>query len=237
MNNYYNWLIAIVFMSLFLVSCSKDEPEPDAPTIHELEVGHGNEKIGYAGSDLHLEAEIRAPGKIADVRVDIHSHESNGWKFEETFTEGFEGLLNAVFHKHIDIPADALPGEYHLHFIVTDQNGNTAEEEAHLEIRLEEKDITVFDLEVEVEEDGKELHVSAQVNAVNKIAKIEVEVHGGDYEEEHEFTDSEMVGKTSYHFHEHIDISAAPAGPYHIHFKVIDQAGKEREFGEHFDKP
>jgi hypothetical protein len=31
-------------------------------------------------------------------------------------------------------------------------------------------------------------------------------------------------------------IPTAPAGHYHLHLKVTNQAGKENEFEEHFDK-
>jgi hypothetical protein len=39
----------------------------------------------------------------------------------------FSGLKNAEFHKHIDIPADAVTGLYHLHLAVTDQQKQMAE--------------------------------------------------------------------------------------------------------------
>ncbi|MFC3199905.1 hypothetical protein ACFOET_19960 [Parapedobacter deserti] len=35
----------------------------------------------------------------------------------------------------------------------------------------------------------------------------------------------------------HLDTElTAPAGHYHVRLKVVDQAGKENEFEEHFDK-
>ena len=56
------------------------------------------------------------------------------WEFEQVFTEGYEGLKNTDFHEHIDIPADAAEGEYHLHLTVADKVGNTVEGESHLDI-------------------------------------------------------------------------------------------------------
>ena len=38
------------------------------------------------------------------------------------------------FHEHIDIPAEAPLGEYHLHFTVTDQKGQTTLVEAHIDV-------------------------------------------------------------------------------------------------------
>jgi len=45
-----------------------------------------------------------------------------------------------------------------------------------------------------------------------------------------------MVGEADFNFHKHLDIAAAPSGHYHVHLKVTDQAGKENEFEEHFNK-
>src|SRR5690606_34688622 len=86
------------------------------------------------GSDLHLDAAILAPGVIASITLSIHPEGEAGWEFERVYTEGYEGLKNADFHEHIDIPADAVEGEYHLHLTVADKLGNTVEAESHLDI-------------------------------------------------------------------------------------------------------
>lgn len=223
---------------LLFASCSKDDDQPTAakPSISITEIGSGNSKTAYAGSDLHLDAEVVAPGTIASITVDIHAEGSSPWHFDSVYTEGFAGQKNANFHKHIDIPENATPGHYHIHFTVKDQLGQETEMEAELEIRVDATLPTLGELEVSPNTAGTDLHLDAEINAPNKIAKVVVEIHGGSYENEVEYTDAAMVGQTSYHFHKHIDISAAPAGHYHVHIKVIDQANKEREFEDHFDK-
>jgi len=229
---------AFVFIvSAFVTACSKDDDSslPASPTINVTEIGSDNSKIGYAGSDLHVDADVVAPGGIANIQVEIHGEANGAWQFDSVYTDGLAGLKNAEFHKHIDIPENASPGEYHIHFTVTDQSGQKAEFEDHLEIRVDPSLPTAEGFEIGLGDNAEDLHVEADITAVNGISKVIVEIHGP-WETEVEFTDANMVGQTSYHFHKHIDISEAPAGHYHVHLKVVDEAGKEREFEDHFDK-
>ncbi len=224
-------------LSAIFVACKKDKDDlPAAPTIQLTELGSDNSKTAYAGADLHIDAEILAPGNIASVQVEIHPEGSSDWEYDSVYTQGFVGLKNAEFHKHIDIPADAAPGHYHFHLIVTDQHGQKTTVEEELEIKVDPTLPSLTGLELELNEDKTDLHIGADIAAPNKIAKVVVEIHGGSWEKEYEYTDAGMIGKTEYHFHKHINVSEAPAGHYHIHIKIIDEAGKEREFEDHFDK-
>jgi hypothetical protein len=229
-------IIALLLLTSVFVACKKDRIEPQGPTIALLEVGHENNKTAYAGTDIHIEATINALANIAKVKLQIHPAIDGGWEFEQEFTEGFVGLKNADFHQHIDIPADAELGKYHIHLSVTDQQGRTTEVESELEIKFDPTLPVATGFEVGLNAAGNDLHLEAVVNAVNKIAKIIVEVHGPAWEKEFEFADAAMVGKTTYNFHKHVNVGEAPAGHYHVHLKIIDQAGKENEFEEHFDK-
>ena len=86
------------------------------------------------GDDMHLEAEIVAEGLIKRIDVEIHK-EDGSFEIEKSYTEGkYIGVKNTEFHEHIDIPANAPLGEYHLHFTVTDQQGQTTLAEAHSEV-------------------------------------------------------------------------------------------------------
>jgi hypothetical protein len=125
-------------------ACNKDD-EPAKPQITLNELGYENSGIGYQGSDLHIEADIVAEGKIDKVTVEIHpegEHEGKSsaiilaeWEFDTVYTE-FSGLKNTTFHKHIDIPAEADTGHYHFHFIVTDLEGQQTSVEEEIEIRM-----------------------------------------------------------------------------------------------------
>ena len=86
------------------------------------------------GDDMHLEADIVAEGLIKRIDVEIHK-EDGSYEIEKAYTEGkYIGVKNTEFHEHIDIPAEAPLGEYHLHFTVTDKKGRTALAEAHIEV-------------------------------------------------------------------------------------------------------
>ncbi len=228
---------AILFTVIILASCKKDKDEfSPAPTITGLEIGSNNSKIGYPGNDIHIEGEIFAPANLASVALEIHPKTGTGWKFEQVYTEGFVGLKNAEFHKHIDIPANAVLGLYHIHIKITDQAGQVTEVESELELKKDASLPVVTGFEVGANATGTDLHMEANVTAVNKIARIVAEVEGTAWKKEFVYTDAAMVGQTTYNFHKHVNITEAPIGHYHVHLKVVDQAGKEIEVEEHFDK-
>lgn len=231
-------LFAALLLSSAFTACKKDDDDDmgSAPVISGLEVGLNNSKTAFPGADVHVEAEITATANIAKVTLEIHPQSGSGWEFKQEYTEGFVGLKNAEFHKHIDVPATAALGKYHMHLVVTDQLGRTTEIESELELKNDPTLPSITGFEVGLNAAKNDLHMEAVINAPGKIAKVVVEVHGGSWEKEFEFTDAAMVGQTTYNFHKHADITAAPAGHYHVHLKVIDQAGKENEFEEHFDK-
>jgi hypothetical protein len=118
----------------FFTSCT-DVAAPEI-TIHEL--GYENTKTVQRGTELHVDAEIVAEGKISKVIVTIHPEEHGGdhehaWEVDQTFND-FEGLKNTSFHEHFDVPADAEAGMYHFHLEVQDQEGNTSDYETEIEV-------------------------------------------------------------------------------------------------------
>lgn len=132
-------LIALItIISALLVSCEPDEIT--APAIQNVEIGSNNSKTAYIGGDLHLEAEIIAPGKIAGIRVLIHQEEegeeapaqnvnssiehSDEWVLDSVYTGVYANVKNTTFHEHVDVPSNAVAGVYHLHLYVTDLEGN-----------------------------------------------------------------------------------------------------------------
>ena len=126
-------LAAAAALLLSATSCNKEETTAK-PTVNLTEVGHDNEKVAMRGDDLHLEADILAEGLIKRIDVEIHQ-EDGTYEIEKSYTEGkYVGVKNVEFHEHIDIPAEAPLGEYHLHFTVTDQKGQTTLAEAHIDV-------------------------------------------------------------------------------------------------------
>ena len=122
---------AIVTLVAGLAACQKN---PAALKITLTEVGHENSGKAEQGDDMHLEADILAEGLVKSIYVEIHQ-ESGSYEIEKSYTTGkYIGVKNTEFHEHIDIPADAPLGKYHLHLTVTDNGGQTATAEAHVEV-------------------------------------------------------------------------------------------------------
>ena len=139
---------------LLFTSCNKENAKPEV-TITEL--GYENSKIGYAGTDLHIEAEIFAEAKVDKITIEIHHEGEHGdeheeksaltvlhedeWEVDTTFNE-FSGMKNPEFHKHLDIPVYAEVGHYHFHFIVTDMEGQQTTVEEEIEIQQPSDDFS-----------------------------------------------------------------------------------------------
>lgn len=92
------------------------------------------------GADFHAEFMISALNGIHNITVDIHAHDlpvGDGeieWDEEIVFSEGYHDLTDVEFHEHIDVPATAPAGEYHVTFTVEDEDGNTKSYETHIDI-------------------------------------------------------------------------------------------------------
>lgn len=138
MKNFIYMSLAMAFsciLSMGFTSCGDDDDDVAKPTITLTEVGHGNAKHAHPGHDLHLEADVVAAGLIQRIDVGIHQENGGEYKIEKVFTTGkYIGVRNVEFHEHIDLPADAPLGEYHLHFTVTDQKGQQTTAKSELEL-------------------------------------------------------------------------------------------------------
>jgi uncharacterized protein with FMN-binding domain len=137
MKQFIQSLLFISIASVLLVACEK---EISAPVIKNVEIGYENSKTAYIGGELHIEADIIADGKIANIRLVIHHEEeaehapkmkisgttvqTEEWEVDTIYTGVYANVKNTTFHEHIDIPANAEAGSYHLHLYVTDLEGN-----------------------------------------------------------------------------------------------------------------
>jgi hypothetical protein len=137
--------ILAALMAMVFISCEK---EPAAPVISEVEIGMDNSKTAYIGDDLHIDASILAAGKIARIVLTIHPEGEgahapaqkivayiqgdNHWEVDSTYTGKYAGVKNIEFHEHLEIPENAMAGHYHLHLLVVDMQGQTAELEEEI---------------------------------------------------------------------------------------------------------
>lgn len=233
-------LFSIITVST-LTSCSNDDDNATVSNRLEVaftEVGHGGTPPhAHAGEDLHLEAEILAEAKIASVTVAIHSEtNANAPEINATYSD-YNGLINATFHKHIDIPATQPAGLYHLHLTVTDTDGNTRTAESELEILTAEDEggITIALTEIGHgtpgnfhAHAGEEMHIEGAISSAHPVATIAIEIHHATNSAapEIEAVYSNYAGQTSVNFHEHLAVPASqPAGHYHFHITVTDDEG------------
>lgn len=236
-------------LCLFTFSSCDDDDEKEGtgkPVVDLKEVGEKNNKTGIAGSDLHLEGEIAADNLIKRIDIEIHQEGGGDFKIEKSFTEGkYIGVKNTHFHEHIDIPAETPAGEYHLHFTVTDQIGQTETKESELTVKPAAAHITVEDLKFGASRDfpdnkigyvGTKPMVSAHITAENGIEKITVFIHNEDgtpafeLDTTYVFNGEKEWGTGGQHKHVVIPDNA-PTGDYHLHFNVYDKKG---EVSEHF---
>ncbi|WP_172824400.1 DUF4625 domain-containing protein [Polaribacter sp. KT25b] len=92
------------------------------------------------GKDFHAEFMIDAVNGIHSISVDAHAHGltvADGeveWDYEEEFLGTYHEQTSVEFHEHIDVPATAPAGEYHIIFTVEDEDGNTKEYETHIDV-------------------------------------------------------------------------------------------------------
>ncbi|TXE11930.1 DUF4625 domain-containing protein [Seonamhaeicola algicola] len=247
-------LAIFAFLGIALFSCSDDDSNPSdaAPQISDFEFGegsaHSTEPMAYIGSDIHMEAEIYAENKVSSVTVDIHAHDlpvgegEEEWDYEITYTDESLKAINAELHKHIDIPATAPAGEYHITLTVVDELGNSTEVEGHIDI-VHPTTLSNISIDETVVR-GEDFHLEFDIEAVNGIHSIMVDVHAhgltvGEGETE---WDEEKIFSEGYHekteaeFHEHIDVpTTAPAGEYHIEIAIEDEDGVIKRYEAHID--
>lgn len=243
------WGVTLLLNLCLLVfsSCSNDDDDNDInspkPVINLTEIGSENSKIGFAGSDLHLEGSIIADGLIKQIDIEIHQESGGSFKIEKSYKDGkYIGVKNADFHEHIDIPAEAPAGDYHLHFTVTDQFGQTTTIESELTIESAPVNITIDGLNFGSGHDFPDDKIgyigtapvieATSIKAENGIDRVFVEIHSEGETAAFELdTTYTYAGESELKdFHKHVLIPEnAPAGDYHLHFKVYDKKGKSLE--------
>ncbi len=122
----------IVFSTLF-VSCDEDG-DNTSPVIQLNTPQEGD--VLKAGSTLNLDVVFTDNEMLKTYRVNMHSnfnnhghsraagHEDEVTLFERTWS--ISGTKQEVRHNELQIPADAIPGKYHLVVECTDAASNEA---------------------------------------------------------------------------------------------------------------
>jgi 5-hydroxyisourate hydrolase-like protein (transthyretin family) len=249
MNKKLVWGV-VLLLNVFLLtfsSCSEDdENDPAKPVVNLKELGSGhdspNDKVAYIGEDAHIEAEIVAEGLIKQIEVEVHQKDGS-YEFNKVYTDTkYAGKQNTTFHEHLEVPSDAVAGEYHLHLTVTDQFGQSASAESDLTLKAISVSINIDGFTFGTGHDFPDNKIgyigtapvieATSIKAENGVDKIYVMLHSEEgmphYEMEATFPYNGETELTA--FHKHISIpNDAPAGDYHLHFKVFDKKGETLE--------
>lgn len=123
-------LIYILFIGIFLASCSSDDGNTDTTAPKITIVEPHEDEIFDAGTIMHVEIIFSDNVELASYKIDIH-HAGDGhghgrggeteWDYE---TEGSLFGKNYTLHLEIAIPEDAEEGEYHFGVFALDTSGN-----------------------------------------------------------------------------------------------------------------
>ena len=242
-----------VFTLTTMSSCNNDDDETQntvaKPTLTVEEIGIENNKTGLAGSDIHTEGDITAPGKVKTFSIKVYDKTGTeiGEKiFDEKNPDTFVGNINPHFHIHIPLQSDAALGEGKIVITVIDETGQTVEFSEAITIKpaivnnVDGLNVTGPDGQKAEGKPGEEMTVTAagiEMNPGYKIDGIEVEFHNEVAGREIVFTSEKpeeegatpveslkkYVGQTSVkNFKESFKLPEdAPAGEYHLHFTLI----------------
>jgi len=137
-------LLAIFSVALisFSTSCKKDDPDKEAPVIVSVSEPLDDDTL-YTGNELHVELTVTDNEELSQVKIDIHSAEdghSHGKVADGAYWEEIK-IITATgtalnMHEHIDIPASAAAGKYHVIITAVDKAGNQS--------AITERDITIL---------------------------------------------------------------------------------------------
>lgn len=146
----FKYITAIMlFISLFIVSCEKDDADTVKPVI--TITGPEDDEAIFIGSEIHFEVDFSDDTELKSYKVDIHSN-TDGHSHKAvttndsvafTFQKSWEfepGLKNAkINHYEIEIPVlidgkPILEGHYHFLVYCTDVAGNESWTATEVEI-------------------------------------------------------------------------------------------------------
>lgn len=114
-------------------SCKKDDPDNQKPVIASINEPADGDTL-YTGTEFHITGVVTDNVELSQLKIDIHSaddghdHERiNGASHWETIVVVDLAGRNQSIDKHIDIPAEAAAGKYHIIITAVDAAGNQSD--------------------------------------------------------------------------------------------------------------
>ncbi|HYF68275.1 MAG TPA: DUF4625 domain-containing protein [Ohtaekwangia sp.] len=108
----------------------------DAITVSDVSI----EQSVTRGDHFDMQFMVSSLHGIQHIVVDIHAdgitpgEGEAEWHFAEEFEEGYHGETQVEFHEHIDVPATAPDGEYHIVITIEDEKGIEMKFETHVDV-------------------------------------------------------------------------------------------------------
>ncbi len=231
---FFPTLLSALFLFV-LASCSDDDKEetlPKAPVIENIELGLDNSKVGYAGTDLHVEANIKAEAGLQSVYVQIvPTNDGSAWYVAENYTgTAVTDKQEYNLHRHYDIPEKAKLGTYDVMITAVDKSGQKTVYKDQIEI-VKDPRLPIAKATAATYADGK-LTVKADITAAAGLRSIEIKVKTIS----HSVQADKIKGKTEYSLNEELDVASLAAGHYHFFVTITDRDDKVFSYEGHFDK-
>ena len=118
---------------LFVVACSKSDPDVTAPSIVDYTMDNKTEDIEVAASgSTSLYYNVTDDQALSEIRLDVHdAFDGHTHGKTASFTkmsweqiDDLSGSVEATNTIQVDVPSDAMAGAYHMEAIVVDAAGN-----------------------------------------------------------------------------------------------------------------
>lgn len=131
--------LSALFLILFS-SCKKSNTKADAPTIEVVHLGILNaadERIFYLGQEGHFEVNIKAPGLVQKIELEIRQESGYAiFDLKKEYTGDYVGQKNVAGFSDYPVIPDGQPiGEYSFHLKVTDQLGQVASLDSKINVQ------------------------------------------------------------------------------------------------------
>ena len=130
-------LSIILSICVLFSACQKDDDETtaaitdnDSPVIATFTTE--NTTVA-AGNEIHMDMQFTDNIALKQAKLEIHSandghsHGRVAAQFEWEMILDLQGQKSYTDHMHVEVPANAEAGEYHLTCLVTDESGNESD--------------------------------------------------------------------------------------------------------------
>ncbi|GJM62840.1 DUF4625 domain-containing protein [Persicobacter diffluens] len=168
-----------IYTLLLLAIClSCQEAEDPKLEIFNFEYGrggdgHGDDRIGYIGADLHFAAEVYAEKRMDEVVLSIIDQNGEAVQIWD-YSDNYKGIRNPHIHEHPVISNELLAGDYQIQFKISDQIGQQTKKMGDLKL-LSSMELQNIAVEGEILP-GEEIHIAFGLLSLYPIKDVNIEI-------------------------------------------------------------